>query len=193
MGGELGSRLAELEGRDLIRQKGLAKELEYIFKHALTREAVYGSILLRRRRELHARVAGCIETLFPDDLDEFNALLAYHYAQAEDWEKAKEYLFKAGDQAGKLAADAEALAHYQQALDAHTRLFGARRDPLERAVLGRRIGERLYRKGEFDQALEHLQRALVHLGSPYPATHLVVSLATVRELFRHIGPRLLPA
>src|SRR2546428_4536802 len=154
MGGELGSRLAELEGRDLIRQKGVTAELEYIFKHALTREAVYGSILLRRRRELHARVAGCIESLFPDDLDEFNALLAYHYAQAEDWEKAKDYLFKAGEQAGKLAADAEALAHYQQALDAHTRLFGERWDPFERAVLERKIGEALYRKGEFDQRSE---------------------------------------
>jgi class 3 adenylate cyclase/tetratricopeptide (TPR) repeat protein len=188
MNGGLDSRLAELEGRDLIRQKGLAVELEYIFKHALTREAVYGSILLRRRRELHARVAGCIESLFPDDLDEFYALLAYHYAQAEDWEKAKEYLFKAGDEAGKLAADTEALAHYRLALDAHTRL-GERWDPFERAVLERKIGEALFRRGENDLALEHLQRALVDLGSVYPDTRFRVRLAIVRQLLRQVGHR----
>ena len=100
-------------------EKARDPELEYIFKHALVQEATYESILLQRRRELHRRVAVAIETLFADRLEEFYSLLAYHYSKAEDWEKAQEYLFKAGDQAGSIAADAEALAHYEEAIDAY--------------------------------------------------------------------------
>ena len=110
---ELDQSLADLETRELIREKARAPELEYIFKHALVQEATYESILLGRRKEIHRQVAATIETLFPDRLEEFYSLLAYHYSKAEDWEKAQEYLFKAGDQAGSIAADAEALAHYE--------------------------------------------------------------------------------
>ncbi len=189
LNGRLDPRLAELETLELIRKRHAAGELEYIFKHALTRDAIYESILLRRRRELHGQVAGAIETLFPERLDEFHALLAYHYAQAEDWERAQEYLFKAGDQAVKLAADAEALAHYRQALAAHARVFGERWDPVERAALERKMGEALFRRGQNDEALEHMHRALIQLGSPYPAR---VRPAILRALLRQLGHRLLP-
>ena len=117
--------LDELQAVELIREKQAAPELEYIFKHALAQEATYESILLQKRRELHAAVGQAIETLFADRLEEFYSLLAYHYAKAEAWEKAQEYLFKAGDQAGRMAADAEALAHYQQAMAAYARLWGS--------------------------------------------------------------------
>ena len=57
-------------------------------------------------------------------MEEFYSLLAYHYSKAEDWERAQDYLFKAGDRAGVIAADAEALAHYREALEASVRAFG---------------------------------------------------------------------
>jgi class 3 adenylate cyclase/tetratricopeptide (TPR) repeat protein len=190
--GKLDRRLADLETLELIRKKGLAAELEYIFKHALTQEAVYGSILMRRRRELHARVARCIEELFPDRLDEFYALLAHHYAQAEQWELAQDYLFKAGDRAGAIASDSEALAHYQQALAAYTRAFGERWDAFQRATLERKMGEAFFRRGENDLALEHFERALRDLGAPYPATRWRVRFAIVKELLRQIGHVLAP-
>ena len=59
---------------------------------------------LQKRRELHARVAQAIESLFAERLEEFYGLLAYHYARAEAWDKAQEYLLKAADQAGQMAA-----------------------------------------------------------------------------------------
>ena len=62
--------------------------------------------LLEKRRELHARVAQVIETLFVDRLEEFYGLLAYHYSKAELWEKAQAYLLRAGDQAGRIAVAA---------------------------------------------------------------------------------------
>ena len=121
---ELDDDLDRLTATELIREKQKIPELEYIFKHALVQESTYESILLKKRHELHGRVASAIETLFSDRLEEFSSVLAYHYAKAELWEKAQEYLFKAGDQAGRIAADAEALSHYHQALETYTRVFG---------------------------------------------------------------------
>lgn len=108
-------------------------------------------------------------------------MLAYHYAVAEIWEKAQDYLFKAGDQAGRVAADAEALAHYRRAVDAYGRAFGDRWDPLQRAVLERKIGEALFRRGEHQQALEYLDRALGYLGTKYPRSRSALRLAILQQ------------
>jgi class 3 adenylate cyclase/tetratricopeptide (TPR) repeat protein len=189
---QLDDHLAELQTVELIREKQRVPELEYIFKHALAQEATYESILLQKRRGLHARVGQVIENLFADRLEEFFGLLAYHYARAEEWEKAQEYLFKAGDQAGKVAADAEALAHYRQAMVAYAHAFGDRWDPLQRAVLERKLGEALSWRGEHRQALDYLQRALAHLGKALPQSRWGVRLAIVREIVQQIAHRLLP-
>ena len=119
-----GSRpsLADLEAREFVHEKTRVPELEYIFKHALVQEATYGSILLQRRKEIHARVAR-VEKLFPDRVEEFYSLLAYHYSKSEDWEKAQEYLF-AANRGGGVAADSETLAHYKGAIEAHLRAHG---------------------------------------------------------------------
>jgi class 3 adenylate cyclase/tetratricopeptide (TPR) repeat protein len=180
---ELDRDLDQLQTVELIRIKQKIPELEYIFKHALVQEATYGSILLQRRRELHSKVGQAIEALFPDRLEEFYSLLAYHYAHAENWEKAQEYLFKAGDQAGKIAADAEALTHYQEAIETYTRVFGDKWDPVQRGILERKMGEAFYRRGEYQKAKEYLQRALVYLGRPKLAESRVsVRLGILREI-----------
>lgn len=189
---QLDRHLTELQTIELIREKQRLSELEYIFKHALAQEATYESILLQKRRELHARVGQAIEVLFADRLVEFYGLLAYHYARAEAWEKAQDYLLKAGDQAGRVAADVEALAHYQQAMAAYARAFGDRWDPLQRAALERKMGEALFRRGEHAQALDYLQRALAYLSRPLPASRWGVRLALLREIVRQVGHRLLP-
>jgi tetratricopeptide (TPR) repeat protein len=191
---ELDHHLAELQSLELIREKSRLPELEYFFKHALAQEATYESILLERRRQLHRQVAECIEALFAHRLEEFYGLLAYHYARAEAWEKAQAYLFKVGDQAGRLAADAEALAHYQQAMAAYERAFGERWDPLQRASLERKIGEALFRRGDHDQALNYLHRALGHLdGSPLPTARWQIWAQIARQALRQTRLRLLPA
>lgn len=189
---ELDHYLAQLKNLELIREKSRIPELEYIFKHALVQEATYESILVQRRRELHRRVGECVEVLFKDRLDEFYGLLAYHYSRAEEWEKAQDYLFKAGDQAGKVAADAEALEHYRQALAAYARAFGDKWDPFQRAVLERKMGEALFRRGEHSQARDYLQRALISLGSPYPTSPRGVRLAIMRQVVRQAWHRFLP-
>ena len=189
---DLDTHLDRLTATDLIREKQKIPELEYIFKHALVQESTYESILLKKRHELHGKVASAIETLFSDRLDEFSSVLAYHYAKAELWEKAQEYLFKAGDQAGRIAADAEALTHYQQALETYTRVFGDKWDPVQRASLERKMGEAFYRRGEHEKASEYLQSALGYLSKPLSQSRWGVRLAILREIAVQIGHRLIP-
>jgi class 3 adenylate cyclase/tetratricopeptide (TPR) repeat protein len=189
----LDDHLAELLEMELIREKQRTPELEYIFKHALAQEATYESILMARRRELHARVAATIETLFAGRLEEFYGLLAYHYARAEIWDKAQSYLMKAGDQAGRVAADGEALAHYRQAMEAYERAFGETWEPLEHAELERKISEALYRQGDHAQAMEHAQRGLEILcGWSIPGSTWGIRLGILGQSLLQIGHQLLP-
>jgi tetratricopeptide (TPR) repeat protein len=182
--------LGELQAHELVLEKTRQPELEYIFKHALVQEATYESILLQRRRDLHSRVARTVEALFADRLEEFYGLLAHHYSQAEDWEKAQEYLFKAADQAGRISADAEALAHYERALGAYSQAFGDRWDPLERAVLERKIGEAFWRRGDHEQAERHCRTALELLGRPLPRTRARLVGQILREVLGQVWHRL---
>jgi tetratricopeptide (TPR) repeat protein len=189
-GDRLDDDLAALQRGDLIRERRHLPEIEYMFKHALAQEATYESILLQRRRELHGAVGRAIESLFEDRLEEFYGLLAYHYARAEAWEKAQEYLLKAADQAGDLAADAEALTLYERALDVYGSHSATAWTPVQRASIERRIGEALVRRGEAARALEHFHRALGLLGHPFPQDAAGVRRATAGEGLGQLGRRL---
>ena len=190
---ELDSSLVQLEESQLIEVRTRAGELVYAFKHALLQEAAYDSIPASRRRELHAQVARCIEDLFADRVDDYLSLLAYHYSRAEQWEKAQHYLFKAGDQAGKIAADAEAVAHYRSAMAAYSQVFGDRWDPVDRAALERKMGEALFGLGNHDQAREHMDRALAVLGHPFPTSPAALKRALLWQVVVQSSHRLLPS
>ena len=188
--GRLDECLAELEATEFVRRKHMTADLEFIFKHALAQQAIYESILLQKRRQLHAQVGLAIERLYGDRLDEFSSLSANHFARAEYWDKAQEYLLKAGDQAGRLAADTEALAHYRQALDAYDRGAGEQLGALQRASLERKMGEALFRRGEHEHALQFLNHALTFLNRPLPSGGWKVRPAILIELNRHVFRRL---
>ena len=191
-GQRLDDDLSDLQASELIQEKQRLPELEYLFKHALAQEATYESILLQRRRELHTRVAQAIESLFAERLEKFYGLLAYHYARAEVWDRAQEYLLKAADHAGQMAADAEALNLYEQAMAAYGRAFGDKWDLGQRVSLERKMGEALYRRGEYREAVEHFRRGLAYLGYRLPTTRQEVRNALVREFLVQLGHRWLP-
>jgi len=90
---ELKSYLLNLQGLEFIYEKNLFPELEYIFKHALTQEVAYNSLLLKRRKDIHERIGNAIEELYPDRLEEFYEVLAHHYSRSDNSEKAYQYLF----------------------------------------------------------------------------------------------------
>jgi class 3 adenylate cyclase/tetratricopeptide (TPR) repeat protein len=179
----LDADIARLKAADLIDYRREHPEVELMFKHPLIQQAAYSSLLDDRRRHLHKRVAECIRTIFPDRLEEFYSVLAHHYAQAEDWNRAYEYLFKAGDQAGRIAADSEALEHYERALMA-SKTSAQRLEPIKRAELDERIGEALFRLGRHDAAFEHLRSAMSYLGHSYPTSKRGVVIAIAIKLCR---------
>jgi hypothetical protein len=191
-GPALDRHLAALEDTGLIRERRRHPELEYVFRHVLVQEAVYGAIPLDRRRDLHRRVGDSIEAHGADRPDECAGVLAHHYALAEAWDKALAYLSRAGDQAGRLAADAESFAHYRAAMAAYARVFGDRWDPVERAALERRMGEAFFRGGDHPAAVGCMRRALGLLGHPLPASPWGVRRAILAEVARQGARRLAP-
>jgi class 3 adenylate cyclase/tetratricopeptide (TPR) repeat protein len=184
--------LMRLEEADFVQRRPNLPELEYTFKHALVQEAAYGSILVERRRTLHRSVAAAVESLFADRLDEFASQLAHHYALAEDWAKAQFYLLKAGDHAGRMAADAEALEHYRKADAAYANRADLSLTPLERATLDRKLSQAFQGVGDYEQAVEYATRALARLGISYPNTRSGIRLAIARLLVAHFLPRFMP-
>jgi len=113
---ELDEHLLTLQREEMIRQRAGGAELEYIFKHHLTQEAAYDSLLKKERRVFHRQVAEALERLFPERIEEQLGLLAHHWERAEEPEKAMEYLLHAGDQARQAYAHEEAIDYYRRAL-----------------------------------------------------------------------------
>jgi class 3 adenylate cyclase len=109
---ELLFRLSVLKDSELLYERGIYPQSTYIFKHALTQEVAYYSLLLKRRKEIHAEVGRAIEALYPDRLEEHYELLAYHYSRSANADKAVDYLDWANRKAVKLRAMEEAKAYF---------------------------------------------------------------------------------
>ncbi|HKO91080.1 MAG TPA: AAA family ATPase [Polyangiaceae bacterium] len=115
--GGIDDRLLALVASDLIRSVDLEPELAYGFKHALTQEVAYGSLLRSDRAVIHVRVAKVMERLFVDRLPEFFEILAFHFKHGGDVINAANYLIKSGEKAVNRFALEEAREHFKQAYD----------------------------------------------------------------------------
>jgi len=109
--------LDHLQAAEFLYEARLFPDLEYTFKHSLTHEVTYGGLLQERRRDLHARLVGAIETLHRDRLGEQVERLAHHALRGEVWEKAVPYLRQAGLRAAGRSALPEAREWLEQALE----------------------------------------------------------------------------
>src|SRR5262249_12739940 len=110
--------LARVQGAEFLYETSLFPDLEYSFKHALTHEVAYGSLLQERRRMLHSGVVEAIERLHPERLTEHVERLAHHGLRAESGPKAVTYCRQAGRKADARSALRETVAYFTQALDA---------------------------------------------------------------------------
>ena len=117
----LDSQLAQLENAQLVHPLS-EEELAYLFKHALTQESAYQTLLIKKRQEIHRWVAQSIELLYPDRLDENAVLLVQHYTETSDDTKIFEYAARAAERAARLFAYPEARLYYVQALQSLSRL-----------------------------------------------------------------------
>ena len=112
------SHLSILKDSELLYERGIYPQSTYIFKHALIQVVAYDSLLVKRKQELHRRIGQAMEELYADRLAEQYEALAYHFAKGQEWAKAFEYLGKAAEKAAHTFANHEAVALYDQALEA---------------------------------------------------------------------------
>lgn len=117
---ETESILSDLQAADFIYAQSSIQsgknQPDYAFKHVLTQEVAYQSLLAEQRRALHRRVGGAIESIYEGNLNDHVASLAHHYSSADDHPKAIEYLGKAGQQAIQRSAHRDAINHIREAL-----------------------------------------------------------------------------
>ena len=114
---DLDKNVGALLRLDMIRELARVPEIEYSFRNPLTQEAVYKTILLKRRREFHRRVGEAMEELYPDRLEGLYGLLAHHFALAGERAKAIEYSRRAARQALALYAYDDAVQNLRAALE----------------------------------------------------------------------------
>jgi class 3 adenylate cyclase/tetratricopeptide (TPR) repeat protein len=132
---ELGLALDRLIGAGLLFRQGVPPHATYLLKHALVRDAAYGTLLRERRRELHARIAETLER-YPDDAAARPEIIAHHLAEASLGDRAITYLRKAAGAAIKRWANAEAAEHLTRSLKLATQFpETAARDKVELDLL----------------------------------------------------------
>ena len=109
--------VASLQAKEFLYEQPAIPEVEYLFKHALTQDVAYGTLLVERRKALHERIGQAMEALYKESLEDHYSELASHYSRSGNSEKAVEYLQLAGQQAVQHSADAEAIRLLTTALE----------------------------------------------------------------------------
>jgi DNA-binding NtrC family response regulator/tetratricopeptide (TPR) repeat protein len=179
--------LLRLQSAEFLFETSADPELEYSFKHALTHEVAYRSLLPEQRRVLHGRIVDVIERLQPDSPGESTARLAHHAFRGEEWEKAVNYLRQAGAHAASGSAHREAVAYLEHALEALEHLPSSR-DTLERAIdLRLHLRTSLSPLGEFGRIFDYLRQAGDLANAVGDRGRLGRVLAYSTDYFREIG------
>jgi tetratricopeptide (TPR) repeat protein len=161
----LRAALAQLQAGELLYEASFFPEIEYTFKHSLTHEVAYGSLLHEARRVLHARIVDLIEGLVPGRLSEHVERLAHHALRGGLRERAVGYLRQAGAKAAARSAHREAVTFLEQALEI-VEADAPRGVPVETAIdLVFELRASLAPLGEFARTLDHLRRAAAHAES----------------------------
>jgi class 3 adenylate cyclase/tetratricopeptide (TPR) repeat protein len=114
---KLEAYLLELQALEFIYERSMFPELEYIFKHALTQQVAYSSLLLKKRKEVHESIGRAIEALYPNRLDEFYEALAFHFKNGSSTDKAIYYLTKSAEKSFDRYAVEESHRHYIEAYE----------------------------------------------------------------------------
>jgi predicted ATPase/class 3 adenylate cyclase len=173
---ELRRGLTRLQAAEFLYETNLFPDLEYTFKHALTHEVAYGSLLQERKRALHSAIVDAIERSYPDRLAEEVEVLAHHALRGELWEKAATYLREAGAKAAARSAFTEGAAYFEQALEALGHL------PESRKTLEQSIDIRV-----------NLGPALIAMKG-FAAPEVVETYTQAREICEQLGdtPQLFP-
>jgi tetratricopeptide (TPR) repeat protein len=184
---ELHAAIARLHAADFLYEASIFPDLEYTFKHALTHDVAYGSLLHDQRRTLHGRIVGAIERLYPNRLAEHVEQLAHHALRGEAWDKAVTYLRQAGAKAIAASSHREAVHWFEQALGALERLPSTAEARTLAVDLHLESRSALLPLGEFSRMLEQLragERLAVALGDRRRIGRICAYLT---DYFRQVG------
>src|SRR5712691_1466295 len=151
--------LAHLQAAEFLYETRLFPELEYTFKHALTHEVAYGSLLQERRRALHAQIVAALEALAGGRLTEQVERLAHHALRGEVWDKALAYCRQAGEKTMVRAAHREAVGYFEQALSAFPHLAETRDTCAQAIDLRFALRNALLPLAEHERILDRLREA----------------------------------
>ena len=113
---ELLAQISSLKESELLYERGIYPQSVYIFKHALTQEVAYNSLLLKRRKKIHEQIGRAIEALYSDRLEEHYELLAHHYDNSDDIGKAVKYLELSNQKAIRINAIEEVKAYFDKVM-----------------------------------------------------------------------------
>jgi class 3 adenylate cyclase/tetratricopeptide (TPR) repeat protein len=166
---ELLSQLSVLKDSELLYERGIYPQSSYIFKHALTQEVAYDSLLLKRRKEIHEKIGEAIEALYPDRLQEYCELLAYHYSHSANTDKAVEYLDLANKKAANLNAMEQAKGYFYEALkllDILPETEGNRQRRISLLVNQGEVFLRLFKFQEYYDLLTGYGSLVASMGNP---------------------------
>ncbi len=139
---ELLSYLSILKDSELLYERGIYPQSNYIFKHALTREVVYDSILGKRKRKLHEEMGNAIEELYRDSLIEYYEILAEHYFFSENYLKSAEYSRLASKKVEKTASFNDAIAYTKKRVTSLERL--PQTEDIQKQIIDARVVLGLY-------------------------------------------------
>src|SRR5262252_5052224 len=151
--------LTHLQDAEFLYEASLFPELVYTFKHALTQEVAYGSLLHEQRRVLHACIVEALEALAVDRVVEQVARLANHALRGELWAKALTYCRQAGEKAMARSAHHEAVGYFEQALGALPHLPEQRATREQAIDLRLALRSALYPSGDHRRILVYLREA----------------------------------
>ncbi len=189
---DLGDELRDLEAAEFIVPWDQMRGAEWAFKHPLLHEVTYDALLETRREALHRQVARAIETSLPPEIAGWAGMLAYHFSKGREPERAEDYLFRAGEEAARVAASSEALRFFEQASQLYLQLHGDGGDPRKMATLERNVGFALFNRGRLLEALDHFDAALSHLGERAPRGDREMWLRFARSLVPVLAGLYLP-
>jgi len=158
---DLEEQLGILKARDFIIRQADGTDPTYTFRHVITSETIYRSILRQRRSVIHGQVAQAIERLYRDRLDEQVEALATHYARSHCQDRALYYLIRAGQKTARSFANTEALSYYEQALNLLEQVDSA---PQQRLDVLEGMGDVLTFIARYAEARPLYQQAVEFLG-----------------------------
>jgi class 3 adenylate cyclase/tetratricopeptide (TPR) repeat protein len=186
--------LADLRRWEFLYEEPKAEESAYFFKHALTQEAVYQSLLTSRRHALHLAAGRAFETFYQEHLEDVYGSLAYHYSKADEPGKAVSYLSLFAERAARGYAHVEAAKALREALEQADRLPVAERDRRGLELI-LQLASSLLPLAQFQETLElflHHREAVERLGDPALAApyffwlaHTYSYLGNQEEAARH--------